>query len=67
MNVLRHYYVAEEVELIFETHGFEGVLEDGGGVSGGEVGFAAVTTEGDEVEIPGLLAAFEAGRHEGPR
>jgi hypothetical protein len=46
------------VELVFFAHGLEGVFEDGSGVRGGEVWFAVVTTEGDEVEVASLLSSF---------
>jgi hypothetical protein len=58
VDVFGHDYVAEEVELVFFAGGFQGVLEDGGGAGGGEVGFAVVTAEGDEVEVACLLSSF---------
>ena len=58
MDVFGHDYVAEEVELVFFAHGFEGVFEDGSGLREGEVWFAVVTTEGDEVKVACLLSSF---------
>jgi hypothetical protein len=58
VNVFGHNYVAEEMELVFFVHGFQGVLEDGSGLRGGEVGASVVATEGDEVEIACLLSSF---------
>jgi hypothetical protein len=63
VDVLGHDDVAEDVELIFLAGGFESVFKDAGRTWGGEVRIAAVTTEGDEVEVVGLLAAFQARGH----
>jgi hypothetical protein len=63
VNVFGHDDVAEEVKLIFPAGGFEGVLEDGGGAGGGQVGISVVAAEGDEVEIACLLSSFEAWGH----
>ncbi len=64
MDVLGHDDVAEAMESIFETDRFEGVLEDARGLWAGEVGIASGATEGDEVEVAGLLSSFQAGRHD---
>ena len=65
--MLGHDDVAEKVDLVLLPCGFQEVFEDTGGAWGGEVRVAVVTTEGDEVEIPGLLASFETWGHEKPR
>ena len=63
VDVLRHDDVAEEFETVFLTDGFEGMLEDSCGPRRIEIRLAAVTAEGDEVEVAGLLSTFKAWWH----
>jgi hypothetical protein len=63
VDVLGHDDVAEDFEVIAFAGEFEGVLEDVSGCGGVEVGFAVVTTEGDEVVVALLLVSLEVERH----
>ena len=60
MDVLGHDDVAKDFEVVAFAGEFQGVEEDVFRGRGGEVGFAAVTTEGDEVVVAFSLESFEA-------
>jgi hypothetical protein len=63
MDVVRHEDVAKDVETLFFAGVFEDLLEDvAGGWSSEDVG-VTVTTDGDEVEVSGLLVTDEALWH----
>ncbi len=64
MDVLGHEDVGGDAEALLLASLFEDLLE--GVFCGGslEEGLSVVTTEGDEVELVGLLEAFEARWHE---
>jgi hypothetical protein len=65
MDVLGHEDVGRDAELLLLTDLFENLLGDvfcGGSF---EEGLSEVTTEGDEVEVPHLLVALEAGGYGG--
>ena len=57
VDVLRHDELARDPPCLTITDAFEGVLQAIAGLRGGEVGSAAVTGEGEEVEISCLLVA----------
>ncbi len=63
MDVLGHDDVAEDFEVVAFAGEFQGVEEDVFRGRGGEVGFAAVTTEGHEVVVALVLVSLEAQRH----
>jgi len=60
MDVLRHEDVGIEEEVVGLASAFDDLFEGAFGFGGCEVGKAAVTTEGDEVELACVLAAFKA-------
>ncbi len=62
-DVLGHEDVAVEVEAVGSAGVFEDLLDGVFGFGGGEVGEAVKAAEGDEVEVAGLLEAFEAVGH----
>jgi hypothetical protein len=64
MDVLGHEDVRKDRELVGATGSFENLLEDVFGFGVFEVGGSVVTTEGDEVELAGVLATFETERHD---
>jgi len=61
--VFGHDDVAEDAEVVALAGEFERVEEDVSGVWGVEVGFAIVTTEGDEVVVAFFLVTLQAQRH----
>jgi len=56
--MLGHEDVAVDLEVVTLAGFFEGLLEEG--VVTGEVGFAAITAEGDEVKVALGLVTPEA-------
>lgn len=62
-GVLGHEDVAVEVEKVGLAGVFEDLLDGVFGFGGGEVEAAVVAAEGDEVEVAGLLKAFQAVGH----
>ena len=58
VDVFWHDDVADDVKVVAFADGFQGFEEDLFCVGGGQVGGSVVTTEGDEVEVSGLLSAF---------
>ena len=65
MDVLRHQDVGRDAEFLLLTGLFEDLLDAVFCGVGFEEGVSKVTTEGDEVEVPRLLVAPEAGWHGG--
>ena len=63
MDVVRHDYVAEDVEDVELACAFKEFAEDVTGVFGAEEWVMADATEGDEVRELGLVVASEARRH----
>ncbi len=63
MDVLRHYDVAEDFELVLLAGGFERVEEDVPCRCRVEEWIAVVTTEGDEVVVAFLLVTLQVERH----
>jgi hypothetical protein len=63
VDVFGHDDVAVDVESVPDSPGFEDVFEEGFGSGGFEVRLAVLTTEGEEVEMPGGLVAVQARRH----
>lgn len=61
--VLRHDDVPSHEEVIAQSHGLKRGLEKCTRIWRSEVRSSVVTTEGDEVEIAGLLVADQVGRH----
>jgi hypothetical protein len=59
MNMLGHDDKAEDLEVVALAGEFERVEEDVLCRYGGEIGFAAVATEGDEVVVASSLESFE--------
>jgi hypothetical protein len=65
MDVLGHENVGGYAEALLFAGLFEDLLDGVFCFFGAEEGLALVTTEGDEVELVGLLEAFQAGWHGG--
>ncbi len=65
--MLGHEDVGGNAETLLFAGLFEDLLEGVFCFFGVEEGLALVTTEGDEVELVGLLEAFEARWHGGAR
>jgi hypothetical protein len=63
MDVVRHEDVAEDVEEVFPAGLFKDSLEGVTGFRGFEDVGVAVATDGNEVEVAGVLAAVEAFWH----
>jgi hypothetical protein len=63
MDVLGHDDVGVEGEIVGTAGSFDDLFEDVFGFGGLEVGKTAVTTEGDEVGLASVMAAFEAQWH----
>jgi hypothetical protein len=63
VDVFGHDDVADDVEGILFSPGFEHGFEEGFGFGGVEVGVTVLATEGDEMEVAGLLATFGFGGH----
>ncbi len=59
MDVFGHDDVAKDAEVIRIAHGFKGAHKQVAGFRGAEVGPPLVATEGDEVEVAGLLITDE--------
>lgn len=63
VNVLGHDHVSVDAETVVAAHSLEGAHES---VAGGvviEIGLSAVAAEGQEVNLAGLLKAFQSPRH----
>ena len=65
VDVLGHEDVAVEVDAVGLAGLFEDLLDGVSGFGPGEVREAVVAAEGDEVEVAGLLEAYEAVGHGG--
>lgn len=65
MDVLRHEDVGGYTETLLPAGLFEDLLNGVFCCGGVEEGLTLVATEGDEVEVVGLLVTFEAGGHGG--
>ena len=63
--VLGHQDVGDDAETLFCAGLLEDLFEGVFRFRSGEEGFSPVATEGDEVELPGLLVTCEAGWHGG--
>ena len=63
VDVLGHEDVGVDVEVVGATSSFDDMFDDVFGLGCFEVRKTAVTTEGDEVELVRVLAAFEAQGH----
>lgn len=63
MDVLRHDDITEYVEFVMFACLFEGAFAAIAGSRSTEAGLATVTTEGEEVQVAGVLKAMEAPRH----
>ena len=65
MDVFRHEDVGDDGEALLSAGLFKDLLDCVFCCCGVEEGLTLVATEGDEVEVFGLLVAFEAGGHGG--
>jgi hypothetical protein len=65
MHMIWHDDVAEDIEVIPAAHSFEGVFEEASRCWRTEMWLFSVTTEGDEMEVSGVLVADEALGHFG--
>jgi hypothetical protein len=65
VDVLRHYDVASDIELVALAEGFQNFFEDQFRLRGSKEWESLITAEGDEVHVTGLLIAFEAEWHVG--
>jgi hypothetical protein len=63
MHVLGHDDIAANEEPILLANALERLLEDATARRVAELRPPAITTEGDEVQIAGLLEAFESPGH----
>jgi hypothetical protein len=63
MDVLRHNDIPENIELVTMACLFERRRESSACGWSAEVGFATITTEGEEVKIACVLITTEAPRH----
>jgi hypothetical protein len=63
MDVHWHYNVSAHEELIADAHDFERVFEEVSCDCGSKIGSAAITTEGDEMEVARLLVSDEPFCH----
>lgn len=61
--MFRHNDIAENIELVTTACLFERRLESSACGWSAEVGFATITTEGEEVKIACVLITTEAPRH----
>jgi hypothetical protein len=65
MDVLWHEDVAEDIELMSATETFEASLESSSKCVVIQKRFAVITTEGQEMEMTGVLVSLEVVRHGG--
>ena len=63
MHVLGHDHIAANEQLVLLADALERLLEDATASRIAELRLPAITTEGDEVQIAGLLESFESPRH----
>jgi hypothetical protein len=63
MDVFGHEDVSVQEELVSAAEGFESIQENSSGVVIVEIAKAAVTTEGEEVEVSFGLESLELTRH----
>jgi hypothetical protein len=63
VEVFGHQDVGVKEEVVGAAGSFDDLFEDLFRFGGVEMGKAVVTTEGDEVEMTQVVAAFEAQRH----
>jgi hypothetical protein len=64
MNMLGHYHVASDEPPVPAPHPLQRLLEDPARRRCGQKRLAAITTEGDEMQITTLLITLEPVRHE---
>ena len=64
MNVFGHNDVAEDKKDISPACLLQGALKEVTGGRVAEIRLTGVTTESEEMEVPGLLVTLELGRHE---
>jgi len=57
VNVLRHDYIAINVESVTAPHPLQGRLEGSSAFVGGEQTMAVVTAKSDKMTLPGLVEA----------
>ena len=63
MNVLGHDHVSVHEHSEMAAHVFQTGNEEVVSFGGAEVLFAAITTEGDEVSLSGVMIAMQIPRH----
>ena len=61
--MLGHHHISCDHEIVAATYPREGRLEQFARRCGAQIGLAAITTEGDEMQIAGLLIADESPGH----
>ena len=64
MHVFGHHYVADQLETVFFSDLIENAHESVAGPRGSKKRQTTIATEGDKVEVPLSVNAFEALRHE---
>ena len=62
-RLLGHYHVTGHHEAIASPHSLERILEEIARCRCAEMLQAAITTEGEEVEIPRVFVAYEPSWH----
>ena len=63
LNVLRQDDASDDNEVVSLTDALQGRFEEAQGDCTAEMALAVIATEGDEVEVPGLLETAEPLRH----
>ena len=63
MHVLGHDHIATNEKLVLLANALQRLLEDAPASRCTQLRLPAIATEGDEVQIAGLLESFESPRH----
>ena len=63
MYVLGHDYVADDAELVTNSHSFQNFFKEGPRRRRREIGLSTKATEGDEMKIARILISLEALGH----
>jgi hypothetical protein len=61
---LGHHDVSVDAKAEAAAHALKGVLKDSSAHVGSEQETGVITTEGDEMALPGVVITFKAPRHE---
>jgi len=63
MNMFRHYHVSDHQKAVPAAHSFEGVFKSIARFRSSQQRRSPIATEGDEVQITGLLKSHKPMRH----